>query len=116
MTRIDVLRGGITGARKTAIVAEAYGIRCEIHMGGWANLQVLGATSEDTSEYYEKGLLAPGVNYDECPPFLRASCDVIDADGFVTLSEKPGIGYDIVWDYIDDNIIDPRTYNKEDWV
>jgi len=28
MTRIDVIRGGITGARKTAIVAEAYGLRC----------------------------------------------------------------------------------------
>ena len=58
MTRIDVMRGGITGARKTAIVAEAYGLRCEIHMAGWGNLQVMGATSEDTSEYYEKGLLA----------------------------------------------------------
>ena len=56
MSRIDVMRGGITGARKTAIVCEAYGIRCEIHMAGWGNLQVLGATSEDTSEYYEKGL------------------------------------------------------------
>ena len=53
MSRIDVLRGGITGARKTAIVCEAYGIRCEIHMSGWGNLHVIGATSEDTSEYYE---------------------------------------------------------------
>ena len=30
-------------------------------MAVFGNLQVLGATSEDTSEYYEKGLLAPGV-------------------------------------------------------
>ena len=70
MSRIDVNRGGITGARKTAIVSEAYGVRCEIHMSGFGNLQVLGATSEDTSEYYEKGLLAPGVDYDAIPPYL----------------------------------------------
>ena len=43
---------------------EAYGLRCEMHMAGWGNLQVCGATTEDTSEYYEKGLLAPGVDYD----------------------------------------------------
>jgi len=44
MSRIDVVRGGITGARKTAIVCEAYGLRCEMHMAGWGNLQVCGAT------------------------------------------------------------------------
>ena len=71
MSRIDVVRGGITGARKTAIVCEAYGLRCEIHMAGWGNLQVCGATSEDTSEYYEKGLLAPGVDYDAPHPYLQ---------------------------------------------
>jgi L-alanine-DL-glutamate epimerase-like enolase superfamily enzyme len=38
MSRIDVVRGGITGARKTAIVCEAYGLRCEMHMAGWGNL------------------------------------------------------------------------------
>ena len=43
--------------------------------------QVLGATSEDTSEYYEKGLLAPGVNYDAPPPYLRSNCDALDDDG-----------------------------------
>ena len=33
----------------------------------------LGATSEDTSEYYEKGLLAPGVDYDAPHPYLTAT-------------------------------------------
>ena len=36
-------------------------MRCEIHMSGFGNLQVLGATSEDVCEYYERGLLGPGV-------------------------------------------------------
>ena len=105
MSRIDVVRGGVTGARKTAIVCEAYGLRCEIHMSGWGNLQVCGATSEDTSEYYEKGLLAPGVDYDAPHPYLNATCDKLDPDGYVNLPKAPGLGYDIVWDYIKDNTV-----------
>ncbi len=115
MSRIDVVRGGITGARKTAIVAEAYGLRCEMHMAGWGNLQVIGATSEDTSEYYEKGLLAPGVDYDAPHPYLRTTCDRIDAEGFVHMPKGPGMGYEIEWDYIDDNLIDPLALEKKFW-
>lgn len=32
---------------KTAALCEAFGVRCELHMSGFGNLQVLGATSED---------------------------------------------------------------------
>jgi L-alanine-DL-glutamate epimerase-like enolase superfamily enzyme len=107
MSRIDVVRGGITGARKTAIVCEAYGLRCEIHMAGWGNLQVCGATSEDTSEYYEKGLLAPGVDYDAPHPYLKSICDRLDADGTIAMPKAPGLGYEIEWDYINDNLVKP---------
>jgi L-alanine-DL-glutamate epimerase-like enolase superfamily enzyme len=107
MTRMDVNRGGITAAKKTAIVAEAYGVKCEIHMSGWGNLQLLGSVSEDTCEYYEKGLLAPGVDYDAVPPYLRETCDAVDADGYVTIPTKPGLGYDIVWEYIEEHRIRP---------
>jgi L-alanine-DL-glutamate epimerase-like enolase superfamily enzyme len=110
MSRIDVVRGGITGARKTAIVSEAYGVRCELHMSGWGNLQVCGATPEDTSEYYEKGLLAPGVDYDAPHPYLRSTCDRMDPEGYVHLPTGPGMGYEIEWDYIDDNLVDPATW------
>jgi len=112
MSRIDVMRGGITGARKTAIVCEAYGLRCEMHMAGFGNLQVMGATSEDTSEYYERGLVAPGVNYDETHPYLKRNCDAMDAEGFVRLPQGPGLGYDIQWDYIADNVVDPSSIHK----
>ena len=115
MSRIDVVRGGITGARKTAIVAEAYGLRCEMHMAGWGNLQVIGATSEDTSEYYEKGLLAPGVDYDAPHPYLHNTCDKIDAEGFVHMPTGPGMGYEINWDYINGNLMDPMSWDKKFW-
>jgi L-alanine-DL-glutamate epimerase-like enolase superfamily enzyme len=61
ISRIDVLRGGITGATKLAAACDAFGLRCELHMSGFGNLQVLGATTEDVCEYYERGLLGPGV-------------------------------------------------------
>lgn len=103
MSRIDVLRGGITGAMKTAALCEAFGIRCELHMSGFGNLQVLGATSEDVCEYYERGLLAPGVDYDAAPPYLVSSCDPLDADGYVTIPAGPGLGYHIDWEYIENH-------------
>jgi L-alanine-DL-glutamate epimerase-like enolase superfamily enzyme len=103
ISRIDVLRGGITGAMKTAAVAEAFGVRCELHMSGFGNLQVLGATSEDVCEYYERGLLAPGVDYDATPPYLDAACDPLLPGGYVAVPETPGLGYQIKWDYIEDN-------------
>jgi L-alanine-DL-glutamate epimerase-like enolase superfamily enzyme len=106
ISRIDVLRGGITGAKKTTAVCEAYGVRCEIHMSGIGNLHILGSTSEDTCEYYERGLLAPGVDYDAALPYLAAAPDPLDLDGYVAVPRGPGLGYDIVWDYIADNAVD----------
>ena len=52
-------------------------------MSGFGNLQVLGATSDDVCEYYERGLLGPGVDYDATPPYLEAACDPMGGDGFV---------------------------------
>ena len=105
MSRIDVLRGGITGVKKLVSVCEAYGVRCEIHMSGFANLQILGSTSEDTCEYYERGLLAPGIDGDTPPPYLQEICDPLDPDGYVTIPQGPGMGYQIEWDYVADNRI-----------
>jgi L-alanine-DL-glutamate epimerase-like enolase superfamily enzyme len=105
MTRIDVLRGGITGVKKLAGVCEAFGVKCEIHMSGFANLQILGSTSEDTCEYYERGLLAPGIDYETPPPYLHALGDPMDAEGYVHLPQAPGLGYQINWEYIEEHRI-----------
>lgn len=106
ISRIDVLRGGITAAKKTAIVCEAYAVKCEIHMSGIGNLHVLGSTPEDTCEYYERGLLAPGVDYETVLPYLAESLDQLDDNGYVALPQKPGLGYELVWDYIDEYVVE----------
>ncbi|MCC7263968.1 MAG: enolase [Candidatus Latescibacteria bacterium] len=103
MSRIDVLRGGITGVKKMVSICEAYGVKCEIHMSGFANLQMLGATSEDVCEYYERGLLAPGVDYETPPPYLKAIGDPMDSEGYVQVPQGPGMGYQLNWDYINEN-------------
>ena len=106
MRTAQVAKTGVTGARKTAIVCEAYGSRCEIHMSGIGNLHVLGATSEDTCEYYERGLLAPGVDYDRPLPYLAEAIDLLDADGYVRVPQGPGLGYQVVWDYVDEHKVE----------
>lgn len=107
MSRIDVGRGGITGVKKMVSVCEAYGVKCEIHMSGFGNLQILGATSEDICEYYERGLLAPGIDYETPQPYLEEICDPMDEEGYVHLPQEPGLGYKINWDYIKENRIFP---------
>jgi len=107
MSRIDVLCGGITGCHKMAAICEAFGLKLEMHLGGlpgFCNLQILGATSEDVCEYYERGLVAPGVDYETPPPYLEEICDPLDSDGNVRVPQEPGLGYKIKWDYINDNL------------
>ena len=103
MSRIDVLRGGITGVKKTTAVCEAYGVKCEIHMSGFGNLQILASTSEDVCEYYERGLVAPGVDCNDPPPYLKSICDPLDDEGYVTVPDEVGMGYEIIWEYIEEN-------------
>jgi L-alanine-DL-glutamate epimerase-like enolase superfamily enzyme len=109
MSRIDVLRGGITGCHKMAAICEAHGLKLEMHMSGFGNLQIMGSTSEDVCEYYERGLEAPGVDCETPPPYLEALCDPLDADGYVPVPQEPGLGYRLNMDYIEAHNIPARS-------
>lgn len=91
--------GGITPVMKAVHLAEAFGVRCEIHGGGAGNLQVLGAMCIK-GEYYERGLLHPFIDYDEPPAYLNSIVDPLDKEGFVHLPQTPGLGQDINFEYI----------------
>ena len=106
MLRIDYFQGGLTGCHKLVTVAEAYGIQCEMHGGGWVSSQILGSTKQETCEYYERGLLHMGLDeVDKPEPYLKAICDPMDGDGNVMIPTSPGLGMEFDWDYINDNLV-----------
>ena len=106
MGRIDVTFGGITGCRKALGFYESIGMQCEIHVGGFGNLALLGSTSEETCEYYERGLLRHDENYDLLtPPYLLHPCDPMDSEGYVSIPQGVGLGMEIDWDYVNNNLI-----------
>ncbi len=96
--------GGIIPTMKTAHLAEAHGMACEIHGGGPGNLNVLGAMSN--GKWYERGLLHPFIDYEEAPAYLNSLFDPMDDEGFVPLPTTPGLGMDINFDYIRANLVD----------
>ena len=109
----DILRGGvrdvggITPLIKTVHLCEAFGVRLEIHGGGAGNLQVLGAMGIP-GEFYERGLLHPQYDYEAATPWLKACIDPVDSEGYVPISQKPGLGMEIDWDFIDEHTVHPR--------
>lgn len=100
----DILRagvpgvGGISPTLKVAHLAESFGMQCEVHGNGAANLAVCAAIKN--CRWYERGLLHPFLDYDEVPAYLNRLPDPMDADGYVHLSTLPGLGEDINFDYI----------------
>jgi L-alanine-DL-glutamate epimerase-like enolase superfamily enzyme len=95
--------GGITGLLKCVHLAEAFGMHLEVHGGGVGNLHVLGSMFSP-GLYYERGLLHPFIDWDEPPQWLNTAVDPMDDEGFVQISPDPGLGYDINWDYINENL------------
>ena len=96
--------GGITPLIKTAHLCEAFGVDMEVHGGGVGNLHVLCAMGIP-GKYYERGLLHPFIDYEMPPPWLNQITDPMDNEGFVHVSQEPGLGWDINFDYIRENIV-----------
>jgi L-alanine-DL-glutamate epimerase-like enolase superfamily enzyme len=93
--------GGITAAMKIIHLAEAFNMDAEVHGGGAGNLAVLGAMQN--ARWYERGLLHPHFNYDAVPPHLNSAIDTMDAHGQVPMTERPGLGDDFCWEYIEES-------------
>lgn len=96
--------GGITPLVKVAHLAEAFGMKMEVHGGGAANLHVLCAMGIP-GLFYERGLLHPFVDYDAPKPWLHQLEDPMDDEGYVHVSQEPGLGQQIDFDYIDRNLV-----------
>ncbi len=99
IVRADVSwKAGVTGTLKIAHLAEAHGLRCEVHcttMGfmDMANLHVSCAIRN--CEFFE--LLVP----EEPFRFPMKDPYPIDKNGIAHVPQKPGIGVELDWDLID---------------
>ena len=105
----DILRtgvhdvGGIGPSMKIIHLAEAFGMQCEVHGNGPGNLTLCAA--QKNGRWYERGLLHPHFDYDAVPEYLHNRADTMDAEGFVHLPQRPGLGDDLNFDYIDANLV-----------
>lgn len=105
----DILRvgvndvGGITPAIKTMHLAECFGMNCEVHGNTAMNLHVVAANKN--CRWYERGLLHPFLEYDDGFDYLKSLSDPMDKDGYVQVPDRPGLGEDIDFDFIENNRI-----------
>lgn len=107
IVRADVSwKPGVTGTLKIAHLAEAHGLRCEVHcttMGFMdiANLHVSCAIRN--CEFFE--LLVP----EEPFRFPMKDAYPIDAAGVAHVPSRPGIGVELDWDAIDRTCVEHKT-------
>lgn len=103
IVRSDVSwKGGVTGLMKTAALCEAFGVNCEIHtttnaLLDYANLHVSCAIQN--CEYFEVLIPQEPFSFGVRNPIR------IDADGFVTAPEAPGLGAEIDYDLLDNHLV-----------
>jgi L-alanine-DL-glutamate epimerase-like enolase superfamily enzyme len=100
ISRYSANVAGITAMMKAVHLCESFGIQLEVHGGGAANLQSLGAMGIP-GEYYERGLLHPSLRYGDATPWLSELIDPTDSEGRVHISQKPGLGMEVDWDFIE---------------
>ncbi len=100
--RGDVGYDGITGMMKVAHACEALGIDIELHGPGPAQRQCMAAIRN--TNYYEMGLIHPNAPASHDPNLYldgyRDALDAIDSKGHVPIPQKPGLGVDINWDWV----------------
>lgn len=98
IVRADVSwRGGITGTMKTAHLAEAFGLQCELHTTIYHPLELVNlhcCAAIKNCEFFE--VLEPMPYFDFG---LTQPLDI--RDGRAHLPQKPGLGCDLDWDFID---------------
>ena len=100
--------GGITGTMKIAHAAEGFGMDLELHIAGPAQRHCMAAIRN--SNYYEMGLLHPELSNPANIPVYKNDysdeIDSIDSDGYINVSEDPGLGVEYDYEYAKKFLID----------
>ena len=95
----DAFKGGLTGVMKTAHICEGYGMMCAIHGGSIACLHA--ACAIYNTKYFER--LVPEIYY--APPGIRDASTEIDSEGYARPWDKPGLGIQVDWDWVNKHTI-----------
>ncbi|MGL4311644.1 MAG: enolase C-terminal domain-like protein, partial [Paracoccaceae bacterium] len=82
-------------------MAEAFGMDCEVPGNTAMNLHVVAASKN--CRWYERGLLHPFLEYDDGHDYLKSLSDPMDGDGFVHVPDRPGLGEDIDFGFIENH-------------
>ena len=100
MTRISsAMKGGFTGAMKIAHTSESFGMRAQVHGMGRENAQLRAAISNN--DYYEQLVMN-----EEQIKGLDQLGDLSIMDGVLSVSEEPGLGYEVDFDELDKIALD----------
>lgn len=106
IVRADVSwKAGVTGTLKIAHLAEAHGLRCEIHTTTMAPMDIANlhvSCAIRNCEYFE--LFVPEDSFQ----FPLAAPLPIDKDGIIHVPEKPGLGIELDWDGIENTCCSHR--------
>jgi L-alanine-DL-glutamate epimerase-like enolase superfamily enzyme len=104
---------GITGAIKTARMAESFGIDVEVHACGPAHRHVAGAIRN--TNYYELAELGPKLK-NVIPPCYadgyRDELDSIDKDGCVSVPQGSGLGVAYDWEWLNAHATNRWVFKK----
>lgn len=106
--------GGITGVMKVAHATEGFGLDIEMHGGGITCQQCMAAIRN--TNFLEWGLVhpQPGIDTGAADEIYlsgyKGGLHAIDSDGCINITEKPGLGVELNWDFIDKHRTDQRTY------
>ncbi len=95
MTRVSSFyKGGITGSMKIAHLSECHGMRAQVHGMGVANAQLCAAILNN--DYYEQ------IVFNEAHiRSLAGMGRLAIVDGTLTVSDEPGLGFDIDWERVE---------------
>jgi L-alanine-DL-glutamate epimerase-like enolase superfamily enzyme len=99
-----VLKGGITGMRKIAALAEAFHLNCEVHdaynsLNNLATLHLIMALPN--CEWFEVLTPHAAASYDLNQLSYGLTEPIsIDPDGYATAPDHPGLGIEIDWDLL----------------
>ena len=95
----DSYKGGFTGVLKTSAICQGFGIMCAIHGSDISHLHASCAL--DNCRYFER--LVPSGFLE--PPGVHTAAKEIGKDGIARPGDKPGLGMEIDWKWVEEHSI-----------